>query len=110
MIQPLGKIAPTSAGTPVSVQASFPQQKPQSIHGIMFEAAPGNTGKVYIGWQTLDRSTFAGVMAILAVPTTNFLPTFSAAVTIAPNGLNVNEFWIDADNSNEGAIVTLLIT
>lgn len=110
MIGTLGKITVPAAGTPVSaVAGSNYENKPQPCHGIMVQTAPGNTGNIYVGTADMDKSTLAGVFAVLPIPTDNFLPTFSAALTIAPNALKLNEFYIDADVNDDGAIVSYLI-
>jgi hypothetical protein len=75
----------------------------------MFEVLPTNVGRVYIGAPTMDRATYTDLYAILAIPTDNFLPTFSVALTIAPNALCLNDFYIDADESGDGVIVTYLV-
>jgi hypothetical protein len=110
MIAALGKIAVSTPGTPVRVTLSIPYAKSTSLHAIMFEADPENTGNVYIGRAGMVRATRAGVYAMLAVPTANFFPTFSVALTIAPNGLSSDEFYIDADVAGDGAIATYLVT
>lgn len=111
MIRPVAKILVATAGTPVQATSQEPDPtKPVVIHGILVQALPTNQGHVYIGTATMDKDTLADVFAILATPTANFLPTFSAALTIAPNGLSLNQFWIDADNNDDGALVTILVT
>lgn len=74
----------------------------------MFEAIPGNTGFVYIGKAGLVTATGYEMLAILAVPTINFLPTFSAAITIEMNGLALEQYYIDAENATDGVLVTFL--
>lgn len=98
----------SAAGTPVAVAANYWNTKQTSIHGILIQALPGNTGKVYIGSDAMDKSTMANVYAVLPVPTTNFVPSFSAALTIAPNALKLSDFYIDVDVNNEGALVSVL--
>lgn len=111
MIQALGMIPVPAPGTPVAIDTALPNpDKSMSIHGALFEQIPGQTGKIYIGRKSMDKSSLVGVYAILAIPTTNFLPTFSVALTIAPNGLSTIEFWVDADVAGEGVLVTILQT
>lgn len=102
-----------AAGTPVQV-ISFITPVPRgdhvSIHGVMFQVLPSNTGLVYVGRRGMNKATFAQLYAILPIPTDNFLPTFSAALTISPNGLALEEFWVDADVSSDGVIVSFLQT
>lgn len=83
---------------------------PFAVHGIMFQALPTNTGKVYVGTVGMVAATYVNVAAILPVPTTNFLPAFSTSLTIAPNSLTITQFVIDADNAEDGVLVTALQT
>ena len=89
-IQALGKITVPVPGTPVLVTGNLaatgtPPLAPMTrCHGIMVEALPTNTGKVYVGTVAMVAATGVQVFAILAIPTVNFLPTFSAANTFSP--------------------------
>ncbi len=110
MIQAVAAITVTTPGT--LVRATSQQRLPAitlPCHGVMFQALPDNAGKVYIGRSDLVRATFQGCFAYLPTPTTNQAPTFSAALTIAPNGLNLGDFWIDADNGGDGVLITILV-
>jgi hypothetical protein len=110
MIQSLGKLLPTP-GTPVRATQNIiaaPDSR-LAVHGVMFQALPTNTGRVYIGTQTLNRFAFTGLYAILAVPAGSALPTFSTALTLAPNAINVADFWVDVDNGGDGVLVTVLV-
>ncbi len=112
MIASGGPIILGSPPTPIQAiinLANITSSRPQLCHGIMFEVLPTNVGRVYIGAPTMDRTTFTDLFAILAIPTDNFLPTFSTALTIAPNALCVNDFWVDADEGGDGVIVTFLV-
>lgn len=111
MIAPIGKLTVPVPGTPVAVQALLAQPtKPYLCHGVMFQALPTNTGRIFIGTVEMDSTTLANVFAILAIPTDNQLPTFSAALTISPNGLKLNEFYIDAEVPDDGVLITVLVT
>lgn len=111
MIQPLGKLLVPLAGVPTRVTANRASPTDRyTVHGVLFQALPTNTGRIYIGDSTLNRATFAGLFAMLAVPTANLLPTFSAALTLAPNAVRLDDMFIDADNNNDGVIVSVLVT
>lgn len=49
------------------------------------------------------------MFAFIAIPTANHIPAFSVALTIAPNALNVGDFYVDADVADDGVIVTYLV-
>lgn len=80
------------------------------VHGIMFQARPANVGRVYIGRATMNRGALTDTYAVIPVPTLNFLPTFSIALTIAPNALPLEDFYVDADNVGDGVLVTFLVS
>jgi hypothetical protein len=108
-IQALGKVTATS-GTPVRItnnQTSPSARK--ACHAIMIEALPSNTGKVYV----MDRSTgiiatFVGVIAVLAIPTSNFIPVFTVGFSGGVNPINAADFYIDVETTGEGAIISVL--
>lgn len=114
---PLGKISSAAVPTPVitEMDPNHPTlRKRIATHGIMFEVWPTNTGLIYIGLSNMDKTTGVGVLAILGLPSFDsngkvvFLPTFSMALTINPNGLNAADFFIDADVSGDAVLVTAL--
>lgn len=105
----LGKVTAT-AGTPVrlTTNESDPTAR-YGAHSYLVEALSTNTGAVYIGSASLNRTTLAGVYAILPPPTTNSYPNFSATVTYAAAAFNLAEIYIDVDVSNEGALVSNIV-
>ena len=109
MIQSLGKLLPTP-GTPLrATQNLTPPGDRLAVHGVLIQALPGNTGRVYIGLPTLNKTTCVGCYAILPAPAGAALPSFSTALTLAPNAINVADFWIDVDAGGDGVIITALI-
>jgi hypothetical protein len=110
MISVIGKFTVPVPGTPVrftSTQAT-PGEK-FSCHGVLAQALPANTGKVYIGVAGLDKTTLANVLAVLAIPTDHTIPSFTAALTLSPNAINMADLYLDADVAAEGALVSVLI-
>ncbi len=111
----LGKITVAVSGTPVNVPAPvLPGQGPalpalSTVHALVIEALAANTGKIYIGIAGLNKSTLAGVLLTLPVPTANFIPTFSVSLTAAANALSITDLWIDADNAGEGVTISGLV-
>lgn len=107
-----GAFTVTTPGTPVPITApstgSGTGGNPFNIHGVLFQALPTNTGKVYVGLAGMNKATYVGVLAILPIPTENFLPAFSTSLTIAPNALILTQFAIDADNASDGVLVSAL--
>ena len=116
MIGPVGRFLVTAAGTPRQILPPPTTGYAKLIHAIQFQSLPTNQGIVYVGTQGLVRATFANVMGLVARPSFDAdaqavaLPAWAAAHTIAPNGLNLSDFWIDADFSNDGVIVTVIIS
>lgn len=111
MIRAYAKILVAAPGVPVrvTVNESTPSAS-QGCHGVLIQALPSNLGKVYIGNSEMNKSAFTGLFAFLPIPTTNFIPSFSAALTLSPGGIQLRDLFIDADLANEGVIVTILVT
>lgn len=111
MIQALGKVTVTTPGTPVALTIN--QTRPVArlaVHALLVQALSTNIGKLYLGTAALNKSTLAGVYAVLAIPTVNLIPTFSAALTLAPAGIQIQDMYLDADTAGEGVLVTVLVT
>lgn len=103
-----GIVVVAVSGTPVratSNQAVPPTR--YAAHSILFQQVAGNTGKIYIcDSETANISTGVGVLAVLPIGTTNFLPSASATVTYAPNAFDLAQYWIDVDVDGEGCLVS----
>lgn len=118
MIQILGPQIVTVPGTPIRATALVQTDAGGMVnetdrftcHAALFQALPTNTGKVYIGGASLSRLTLADCAAILPIPTANSLPVFSISLTLSPAGVDLSELYIDADNANDGVLLTLLVT
>jgi hypothetical protein len=110
MLTAIGKITVVVAGTPVRLTStqSVPADK-FACHGVLIQTLAANTGKMHIGLSTMNKGTGAGVIAVLAIPTTNSIPSFTAALTLSPNAINLADLYLDADNGGEGAQVSVLI-
>lgn len=115
----LGKISVPTPGTPVHLtdtavyQALLAQgmdPRFMTCQAVMFQAWKSNTGAVYVGRAELNRTTGANVGAVLAIPTTTTIPSFGASNHLAPAGINLDDYYLDADNANDGALVSLLVT
>lgn len=104
----LGKILVPNAGTPTKVPVPD-TINPPSCHAVIIEVLSGNTGKIYVGLQGLNKATLAQVLVVLPIPTVNLLPTFSIALTVAGNAINLGQFFIDADISGEGVLISALV-
>jgi hypothetical protein len=108
-------VGPVVTGSPISLVnaaihvAGYSTTRPVPCHAIMFQALPTNTGKVYICKATGDPSTMVGVYATLGVPTANLIPSFSLAITIAPNALNLGDYWVTSDVAGEGVLVDIVV-
>lgn len=103
-----GKILIPTPGQPVQVQAPV-IMNPPSCHAVIIEALPSNSGKIYIGLVGLDKVSLAQVLVILPIPTVNLLPTFSIALTVAGNAINVGSLYLDAEVAGEGVLLSALV-
>lgn len=105
----LGKVAITAAGTPEPATKNQPTPTKRFIvHSFVVEALPSNTGKVYIGINALNKSTLAGVYAILPIPTTSIIPSFSATLGHAYDAFDMSLIGIDVEVSGEGVLISVV--
>ena len=106
MLRSLGKVTAT-AGTPVrlTMNESTPTTR-YPAHSFLVEALSTNTGDVYVGTSTMNRTTLAGVYAIIPPPTANLYLSFTATVSYAPAAFNLNEVYLDVETTGEGALVS----
>jgi hypothetical protein len=111
MIRAYAKILVPVPGVPqrVTLNEANPAAT-QGCHGVLIQVLPTNLGKIYVGTATMNKTAFTELFAFLAIPTSNFIPSFSAALTLSPGGIQLRDLYIDADLANEGVIVTALIT
>ena len=106
MIRSLGRITITTGGTPHRcTENETTPTKHYPCQSLLFEQWPGNTGKIYVGTESMVKATGVGVIAILAIPTDNVLPSFSASIPSAPAALNAVNYWVDAEVDGEFVLV-----
>ena len=109
MIESLGKVT-TTAGVRQRLTANRADPAARyACHAVLVQALRTNGAPVYIGTADLDRVALTGVYAQLAAPSGAVIPSFSAALTLAPNAINVADLYLDVDTNGEGVIVTVLV-
>ena len=115
--QPFGNVTVANPGTPVQLATNLPTLSPAvtspAVAGVVTDHIPcnkisiitstitqdgaGNTGKVYIGQQSMVRSTLVGVVFVLSpgqsVPVTN---------NVSMNIYQFDQWYVDADNAGDG--------
>ncbi len=109
--QSIGKITVPTSGTPVRLTST--QSDPAArlpCHAVMVQQLPGQLGRIIIGNSVMNSTTYAGCLAILAIPTSNILPTANAGMTTNVNGLNLADYYIDVTTNGEGALVSILVS
>lgn len=103
---PLAVITVATAGVPVQATTSrIP------AHAILIEALWSNGGRMYIGNSALVVSTKTGLLSVLPAPSDPVkgpFPAVSAGIPSAPNGLRLDEIWIDAQTSGDSVIISYL--
>ncbi len=102
-IAPLGKINVASAGTPVRVTATS-----TPCYGLIVTPVIGNAGATHFGTSTLVKSTLVGVIKTFLKPAAT-----GASDTLqinAPEGnlLNAADFWVDAETTSDGLLVSVI--
>lgn len=122
MVIIVGKVSVAAPGTPVQLSAApeylaaiaavFGSNPTpfKTAQAVLFQSWKGNTDEVYIGNANMNKSTGAGVAAVLVAPTTASIPSFGAANQMSPAGIDLSALYLDVDVANEGALVTLLIS
>lgn len=105
----LGKTVVPAPGTPVAIVIPPVLIAPPSVHAFIVEALKGNAGAVYLGDLTLNRSTLVGCIIVLPIPTNNFIPTFSCSIVAGANPLRLDTLRIDADQANDGVLVSAIV-
>lgn len=116
-VMPYGKRTVTTAGTP---QVLFTAgEVPRAAAGIWttrviklrIEALNSNTGLIYIGVSTMNKTTLVGVMVTLSAPGGNPIVNAYEFDRLAPGGnlYELQNFWIDADVSGEGVLRTVWV-
>lgn len=111
MLITIGKFTVTP-GTPVRLTSQLtnqPATEKFGCHGVLVQALFNNTGKIYVGDRTLNKAAMTGIHATLAIPTANTIPSFTAALTAAPNAVNLADLYVDGDVQGEGVTVSVLI-
>ena len=109
-LQSFGKVTVSAAGT--IVRATSGQTDPAArvaLQSIQFQALPSNTGLIYIGLSTLNKSTGAGVLAVLSAPasaTTGAFASASFSEPLAPAGLNLADLYVDSTVNGEGVFIS----
>ena len=102
-LKSLGKVTVTTAGTPVraTLNESTPTAR-YAVQSLSVQALAGNSGtNIYVGNSAMNKSTLAGVFAI--VPKGS---TASAVIIQAPAGILANEIYLDADTNGDAALVS----
>jgi hypothetical protein len=97
----LGKIAVPAPGTPVRVTSDTTIR----AHRIRFAVAIGETGRVFLGVQGMNKATGAGVVK-------EFWPTGAGGgvadelvIESAAGELRPSDYYVDANSAGEGLIV-----
>ncbi len=103
-ITPLGKIAVTTAGTPVRVTATA-----TPCHAIIVSQIAASTGATHFGDSTLVASTLVGVIKTFLKPATGFGVADQMIIT-SPGGnlLNAADYYVDAAVNGEGLLVSVV--
>lgn len=99
----LGKVAVPTPGTPVAINSSI-----VATASILFiQAIPGLTSKIYIGRQSMNKTTLAGVFRILwPNPSGGISDQFVLNDETGVDGIRLAEYYVDADVAGEGPLVS----
>lgn len=101
---PLGKVTVSTAGTPVLAIANFSSDSDfTSLYANKLEVAalPSNSGMIYVGYSGMNRSSLAGVIAMIQ-PGGSWIFTENAGMNV----FDVSRLYLDADTDSNAALVT----
>ena len=103
---PLGLVTAT-AGNPVAITANYTDLGAELAHLISIQAAPSNTGSVWVLNNNLaaDKVAYLNVLAVLA-PGVTYFPSLSSQ---SRNMWQPSRFFIDVDLTAEGAFSTIVV-
>lgn len=105
----LGHVTVAVPGTPErATRNELDPTRRYPANAVLIQQWPGNTGRVYFGTAAMNVAAGTGILATLAVPTANTLPSASATFPI-PVGFDLSTYRIDADVVGEGPNVSALI-
>ena len=102
-IRSFGKVTVTTAGTPVrcTLNESTPSAR-MAVQSLTVFALAGNTGtNIYVGSSAMNKTTLAGVYAIVPKGANGGI-----TINLAPAGIMANEVYLDADTSADAALVS----
>lgn len=101
-LKSFGKVTVTSAGS--KVRCTINQTDPTARVGLQsfsVYAPAGNVGDVYVGiGSTFSTSTYSNLLGI--IPKGQW---WSGVINLAPAGVNLADYYIDAVNSNDSVLV-----
>jgi hypothetical protein len=105
---PLGRVVVPTPGTPVplSTVISIPYTE---IAGVVVRQFSANTGKVYFGNLSLNKSSGAGVIAELQPAPASGITDHYKIQAGGADVIDPSQFEVDAAVSNEGPLVTLYV-
>lgn len=116
MWKSLGQITITTSGTPVRMTSNETDANLRvACQTIFVQQTASNTGSLYFcASATADISTGSGVLAIIPAPTLNSssvaisLPCAVVTVPDAPAALNAANYYLDADEDGDIALVSVV--
>lgn len=106
-VNSLGKISVAAAGTPVQVSTDTTLR----VNRIRFAVVIGQTGRIFLGSAGMNKTTGVGVIK-------EFWPTgaggaiadaWEVADSAGGDTLRPSDFWVDANTSGEGLMVSYCV-
>lgn len=72
------------------------------VHSYLIAVKETNTGPIFIGNSSMDKSTGAGVIAVLPKPNISTIPRLEGTASYE----KLNEIWVDAEKDGDGVYVS----
>jgi hypothetical protein len=99
----LGKIAVTTAGTPVRVTAT-----PTPCYGLIVSPVIGNAGATHFGVAGLTKATLVGVIKTFLKPAATGVNDTLEFTAREGNPLNAADFYVDAETNGDALVVSYI--
>jgi hypothetical protein len=117
---PVGLITVPTPGTPVQLSANFfntdvwPGPLTDTtcrVHGVMVQANPRgtNAGPLYLGVEGLTKATLVNCLHVLPLLANGVPYTVTASLTLAAAAIALNNLYLDADEVDDEALVSVLV-
>lgn len=117
---PVGLLPIPSPGTPIQLSSVFintdvwpgpASETTCRVHGVMVQSNPlgTNSGRMYLGVEGMVKATLVNALHVLPLLANGVPYTVTASLTLAPAAIALNDLYLDADEVNDAALISVLV-